>query len=191
VQQPPYGQPQGQPGPNPYGQANAAWTPPGGVPPQPPKKKSHAGLIVAVVAIVLVLIVVGGAAMWLSQGRSTTKTAVTTSLLCLLELEPDSHLAVLGDQCFQERHQVLAGDRPIAGLDPGEVNPLAQTIAQPVSVAQLVRKTQLELPGQRPIQVRGHEPEYPAGRRPPLRQPDCRFWVHRNTTSPESVGAWE
>jgi len=85
VQQPqgygqqPYGAPQGQPGPNPYGQANAAWSPPGGAPPQPPKKKSHAGIIVAVVAIVLVLMVAGGAAMWLSQAQSTTKTAVTTS----------------------------------------------------------------------------------------------------------------
>jgi hypothetical protein len=84
VQQPqgygqqPYCAPQGQPGPNSYGQAHAAWSPPGGAPPQPPKKKSHAGIIVAVVAIVLVLIVAGGAAMWLSQAQSTTKTAVTT-----------------------------------------------------------------------------------------------------------------
>ena len=83
-QQPPYGQqpygaPQGQPGPNPYGQANAAWSPPGGVPPQPPKKKSHAGLIVAVVAIVLVLIVAGGAAMWLSQAQSAIKTVTGVS----------------------------------------------------------------------------------------------------------------
>ena len=77
--QQPYCAPQGQPGPNPYGQANAAWSPPGGAPPQPPKKKSHAGIIVAVVAIVLVLMVAGGAAMWLSQAQSTTKTAVTTS----------------------------------------------------------------------------------------------------------------
>jgi len=75
-QQQPFGAPQGQPGPNRYGQANTAWNPPGGVPPQPPKKKSHAGLIVAVVAIVagvaivLALIVAGGAAMWLSQARS-------------------------------------------------------------------------------------------------------------------------
>ena len=80
-QQQPYGAPQGQPGPNPYGQANAAWNPPGGVPPQPPKKKSHAGLIVAVVAIVLVLIVAGGAAIWLSQTQSAVKavTGVSTA----------------------------------------------------------------------------------------------------------------
>jgi hypothetical protein len=78
-QQQPYGAPQGQPGPNPYGQANAAWNPPGGVPPQPPKKKSHAGLIVAVVAIVLVLIVAGGAAIWLSQAQSAVKTVTGVS----------------------------------------------------------------------------------------------------------------
>jgi len=78
-QQQPYGAPQGQPGPNPYGQANAAWSPPGGVPPQPPKKKSHAGIIVAVVAIVLVLIVAGGAAMWLSQAQSAIKTVTGVS----------------------------------------------------------------------------------------------------------------
>jgi hypothetical protein len=85
VQQPPpygqkpYGAPQGQPGPNPYGQANAAWSPPGGAPPQPPKKKSHAGIIVAVVAIVLVLMVAGGAAMWLSQAQSAIKTVTGVS----------------------------------------------------------------------------------------------------------------
>jgi len=77
--QQPYGAPQGQPGQNPYGQANAAWSPPGGVPPQPPKKKSHAGLIVAVVAIVLVLIVASGAAMWLSQAQSAIKTVTGVS----------------------------------------------------------------------------------------------------------------
>jgi hypothetical protein len=77
--QQPYGAPQGQPGPNPYGQANSAWSPPGGVPPQPPKKKSHAGIIVAVVAIVLVLIVAGGAAMWLSQAQSAIKTVTGVS----------------------------------------------------------------------------------------------------------------
>lgn len=76
--QQPYGAPQGQPGQNPYGQANAAWSPPGGVPPQPPKK-SHAGLIVAVVAIVLVLIVAGGAAMWLSQAQSAVKAVTGVS----------------------------------------------------------------------------------------------------------------
>ena len=77
-QQQPYGAPQGQPGPNPYGQANAAWSPPGGAPP-PPKKKSHAGIIVAVVAIVLVLIVAGGAAMWWSQAQSAVKAVTGVS----------------------------------------------------------------------------------------------------------------
>jgi hypothetical protein len=77
--QQPYGAPQGQPAPNPYGQANAAWSPPGGAPPQPPKKKSHAGIIVAVVAIVLVLIVAGGAAIWLSQAQSAIKTVTGVS----------------------------------------------------------------------------------------------------------------
>jgi hypothetical protein len=77
--QKPYGAPQGQPGPNPYGQANAAWSPHGGAPPQPPKTKSHAGIIVAVVAIVLVLIVAGGAAMWLSQAQSAIKTLTGVS----------------------------------------------------------------------------------------------------------------
>ena len=73
-QQKPYGGPQGQPGPNPYGQANTAWSPPGAMPPQPPKKNSHAGLIVAVVAIVLVLIVAGGVAMLVGQAHSAIKT---------------------------------------------------------------------------------------------------------------------
>jgi protein-disulfide isomerase len=68
--QQPYGAPQGQPGPNPYGQANTAWSPPGAMPPQPPKKNSHAGLIVAVVAIVLVLIVAGGVAMLVGQASA-------------------------------------------------------------------------------------------------------------------------
>jgi hypothetical protein len=78
--QPPYGAPQGHPGQNPYGQANAAWSPPGGVPPQPPKKKSHVGVIVAVVAIVLVLIVAGGVAMLVSQAQSAIKTVTEVSM---------------------------------------------------------------------------------------------------------------
>jgi protein-disulfide isomerase len=78
-QQQPYGAPQGQPGPNPYGQANTAWSPPGAMPPQPPKKNSHVGLIVAVVAIVLVLIVAGGVAMLVSQAQSAIKAVTGVS----------------------------------------------------------------------------------------------------------------
>jgi hypothetical protein len=77
--QQPYGAPQGQPGQNPYGQANSAWSPPGGAPPQPPKKKSHVGVIVAVVAIVVVLIVAGGAALLVSQAQSAIKTVTGVS----------------------------------------------------------------------------------------------------------------
>lgn len=80
--QQPYGAPQGQPGPTPYGQAAPGWNAPGGVPPQLPKKKSRVGLIVGVVVIVLVLVVGGGLAILLNQANKAlqTVTSVATGL---------------------------------------------------------------------------------------------------------------
>lgn len=67
--QQPYGVPQGQPGPSPYGQAAPSWNQAGGVPPQPPKKKSRAALIVGVGAIVIVLMIVAGMAIYANQNN--------------------------------------------------------------------------------------------------------------------------